>query len=187
MEQPILQTTRLMLRPFTMADAPAVKRLAGAPEVADTTLSLPHPYPDGAAEEWIGTHAEQFASGTGATFAMVDRGTIEVCGAIALDITPRFRRAEMGYWLGVPYWNRGYTTEAAAAILKYGFETLNLHRIFAQHFTRNPASGRVMQKIGMIFEGILREHLLKDGRFEDVAVYGILQREWRAQQAGKWQ
>ncbi|MCL4505625.1 MAG: GNAT family N-acetyltransferase [Chloroflexi bacterium] len=179
MEQPTLVTARLMLRPFAMADALAVQRLAGAPEVADTTLNIPHPYPDGAAEQWIATHAGRFESGEAVAYAIVLRDAAQLCGAISLHITPRFQHAEMGYWMGVPYWNHGYTTEAAAALLAYGFETLNLHRIFARHLTRNPASGRVMQKIGMTFEGIQREHVLNNGRFEDLAGYGILRGEWK--------
>jgi [ribosomal protein S5]-alanine N-acetyltransferase len=178
MQQPTIETARLILRPFTLADAPAVQRLAGAREVADTTLNIPHPYPDGAAEQWIATHAENFNVGDSATFAIALRTTSELCGAIGLDISRRHRRAELAYWTGVPYWNQGYATEAAAALLTYGFTALQLHRIHARHVTRNPASGRVMQKIGMTLEGIQREHFHKGDRFEDVANYGILRQEW---------
>jgi RimJ/RimL family protein N-acetyltransferase len=167
-----------VLRPFTLADAPAVRQLAGEFAVADTTLHIPHPYPPEAAENWIRTHPERFAQGVGISFAIVLRETDELCGAIGLHPEPPHQRAEIGYWLGVPYWNRGIMTEAAEAILAYGFKALGLNRIFATHFTRNPASGRVMQKIGMTFEGILREHLRKDDHFEDVANYSILRREW---------
>ena len=178
MQQPTIDTARLVLRPFTLADAPTVQRLAGAHEVADTTLNIPHPYPDGAAEQWIATHAENFNASDSATFAIVLRATSELCGAIGLDISRRHRRAELAYWIGVPYWNQGYATEAAAALLTYGFTALQLHRILARHVTRNPASGRVMQKIGMTFEGIQREHFLKSEHFEDVANYSILRQEW---------
>ena len=87
----------------------------------------------------------------------------------------------MGYWVGAPYWGRGYCTEAARAILRYGFEELGLHRIHAQHFARNPASGRVMQKIGMVYEGRQHEHVRKWDRFEDSDLYGILASDWVAQ------
>jgi ribosomal-protein-alanine N-acetyltransferase len=180
MQQPTIDTPRLMLRPFTLTDAARVQQLAGAREVADTTLNIPHPYPDGAAEQWIATHVENFNAGDSATCAIVLRATSELCGAIGLDISRRHRRAELAYWIGVPYWNQGYATEAAAALLTYGFTALQLHRIHARHVTRNPASGRVMQKIGMTFEGIQREHFLKGERFEDVANYGILHDEWES-------
>lgn len=177
-QQPTLVTSRLLLRPFTLADAPVVERLVSDFAIADTTLHIPHPYPPGAAEDWIRTHPERFAQGTGISFAIVLRETGELCGAIGLHPEPPHQRAEIGYWLGVPYWNRGIMTEAAAAVIAYGFSELGLNRIFAGHFTRNPASGRVMQKIGMTFEGILREHLRKGDGFEDSANYSILRREW---------
>ncbi len=178
MNQPILETTRLILRPFTLADAPVVERLVSDYAIADTTLNIPHPYPPGAAESWIRTHPERFAQGTGISFAIVLRETGELCGAIGLRPESQHLRAEIGYWLGVPYWNRGIMTEAAAAVLDYGFSELGLNRIFAGHFTRNPASGRVMQKIGMTFEGVLREHFRKGDGFEDAANYSILREEW---------
>lgn len=184
MRQPSLETARLVLRPFTLADAPIVQRLAGAVEVADTTQNIPHPYPDGAAELWIASHADRFAAGTVITFAIVLRATAELLGAIGISLSPRHHLGELGYWIGAPYWNKGYTTEAAAAVIDYGFETLGLHRIQARHFTRNPASGRVMQKVGMTFEGIQRESVLKNGRYEDVAFYSILASEQRLSRFG---
>lgn len=172
-EQLVLETERLILRPFTLADAPDVQRLAGDRAVASTTLNIPHPYEDGMAEAWIRTHPEQFARDETVTFAITRRdGTL--IGAIGLTINARFRRAELGYWIGVPYWGQGYCTEAARAVRDYGFETLGLHRIHATHLTRNPASGRVMVKIGMQHEGHLREHVEKWGVFEDLEFYGIL-------------
>jgi len=89
-------------------------------------------------------------------------------------IEPDHRRAELGYWVGVPYWGNGYATEAARAVVKYGFGTLGLHRIFASHFANNPASARVLRKIGMRYEGRLRGHVLKWGEFLDLEMYGML-------------
>ena len=91
--------------------------------------------------------------------------------------------AEAGYWIGRPFWSRGYATEALRAVLAYGFEGLELHRIHAHHFARNSASGRVMQKADMQLEGVHREHAKKDDHFEDIVVYGILRAEWEADQA----
>lgn len=175
---PTLETRRLRLRSLTLADAPAVQRLAGAPEIADTTLNIPHPYADDLAEQWIAGLAEVARSGAGRTWAIADRSSDALLGAIGLIITPRHQHAELGYWVGRPFWSQGYTTEAAAAVLAYGFDTLGLHRIHAHHFARNPASGRVMQKIGMVPEGILRQHVRKGDHFEDIVCYGILREEW---------
>ena len=171
---PTLRTERLVLRPFAPEDAADVQRLAGAREVAATTLHIPHPYGDGVAEAWIATHAERFAEGRVLTLAITLRDGGAVVGAIGLTFNRAHHNAEMGYWVGVPYWGRGYATEAAAALLRYGFDVLGLHRVHATHLTRNPASGRVMQKIGMRHEGTMREHTLKAGAFEDLEKYGKL-------------
>lgn len=176
-DQPDLRTKRLLLRPFTLADAPHVQRLAGAPEVADTTLSVPYPYGEGMAESWIAGHADRFLYRTGVIYAITLHEESSICGCVSLGMTPPHSRAELGYWLGVPFWGRGYMTEAAAALVDYGFRGLSLHKITSSHFTRNPASGRVMQKIGMMREGLLRGHIFKDGMFEDVVVYGLLNSE----------
>ncbi len=178
-EQPVLNTPRLALRPFTLAAAAAVQRLAGAPEVASTTLNVPYPYDDGMAEEWISTHAAQFREGGIITYAVTFMDQDLIIGAVSLSVTARHRRAELAYWMGLPYWNRGYTTEACAALVEYGFSVLALHRITATHFTRNPASGRVMQKLGMEHEGTLCQHFLKGDGFEGVEVYGLLAEGWR--------
>ncbi len=179
-EQPILHTQRLTLRPFTLADAADVQRLAGAYEIASTTAFIPHPYEDGMAEAWISTHPERLADGTGIICAITLLEAGVLCGAIELAIKPEHQRAELGYWIGVPYWGQGYCTEAAACMRDYGFRALGLHRILAMHLARNPASGRVMQKIGMRHEGTLREHMLKWGVFETMEYYAILRSEWEA-------
>ena len=176
--QPTLTTDRLILRPFTLADAPAVQRLAGERAIADTTANIPHPYEDGVAEAWIGSHAEQFEQGTGVVFAITLKETGDLVGAISLfSIRAAFERAEMGYWVGVPYWNKGICSEAAKALVGYAFDELGLNRVFAEHMTRNPGSGRVMQKAGMTYEGTLRQHVKKGDRYEDLMVYGILRSE----------
>lgn len=180
-ELPRLTTDRLILRPFTLADAANVQSLAGDWAIADTTLNIPHPYEDGMAEEWISHHREQFVNKEQVTLAITLRTNNALVGAIGLRLTLRFARAEMGYWIGKPYWGQGYCTEAAKALLAYGFGELQLNKIFASHLVRNPASGRVMQKIGMTNEGTLREHVQKWGVFEDIKVYGILRSEYGAE------
>lgn len=177
-EQPTLTTNRLMLRPFTLADAPDVQRLAGERDVAATTLNIRHPYEDGMAEEWIDSHAEAFAQGGHVTFAITDRRSGELLGAIGLVLQTEHDRAELGYWIGKPHWGRGYASEAAAALVRYGFEVVGLNRIHACHFADNAASGRVLRKIGMRREGCLRRHVKKWDRFVDLNCYAILRDEF---------
>jgi len=169
-----LRTARLTLRPFTLDDAPAVQRLCGAREVALNTLLIPHPYPAGAAENWISCHREDFETNRIHHFALDDGQLVGAMGLVMKDVGI----AEIGYWIGVPFWNRGYATEAAREVLRYGFEECGLHRIFAGYFTRNAASGRVMQKAGMKYEGTLRHHAHKWGEYQDVAFYGVLRDEF---------
>ena len=154
--QPTLTTQRLILRPFAPEDAPVVQRLAGDRAVADTTERIPHPYENGMAETWIATHPQQFRDLKECTFAIVLKDGQQVIGAVGLTLTMAHARGELGYWIGREFWNHGYCTEAARAVVEYGFSVLGLHRIHARHLTRNPASGRVMEKLGMQYEGRLR-------------------------------
>lgn len=174
-------TTRLLLRRFTPADAPEVQRLAGDKLIAATTLEIPHPYENGMAEQWISTHLKEIEEGKLSNFAITLKETGQLIGAMGLHINARFNRAELGYWVGMPYWNKGYCTEAARAVLKYGFEDLKLHRIFAHYFSNNPASGKVMEKIGMRYEGHLREHVCKGGQYYDLIMYAVLASEFHIQ------
>ncbi len=162
-----------------MSDAPRVQLLAGDKAIADTTLNIPHPYKDGIAEQWIGTHEEKFKKGELANFAVILKETNQLIGAIGLVINKRFNRAELGYWIARNYWNKGYATEAAKRILEYGFTERGLHKIHASHLKRNPSSGRIMEKIGMTKEGEFKEHVIKYGKYKDLIIYGITQEEWQ--------
>ena len=190
----ILETERLLLRPFNLDDAATVQRLAGRHEIADTTDNVPHPYEDGMAEEWIATHAEERESGTGYPFAITLKAPTEqysisesgttpkndtIVGAISLFVTQEHNRAEIGYWVGVPYWNRGFCTEAAQRVLDFGFVDLRFNKICAHHLTRNPASGRVLQKVGMRHEGSFSQYVYKANVYEDVEFYGVTYTEYK--------
>jgi RimJ/RimL family protein N-acetyltransferase len=175
---PIIATKRLILRPFAEADAQWVHAHAGAREIARTTQNIPHPYEPGMAERWIATHGPGWDAGNLLASAIARKDDGELVGAVGLTIEREDERAELGYWIAVPWWGHGYATEAAAALVGYGFEQLHLHRIVARHFGSNPASGRVMQKVGMVQEGVLREHFVKWGEWEDIIVYGVLARDY---------
>jgi ribosomal-protein-alanine N-acetyltransferase len=182
---PTLETSRLTLRFFNMDDAADVQRLAGAREIADTTLSIPHPYEDGMAEQWIANHRAEYEEGTSVIFAVVLRDSLQLIGAIGLAIDRSAEKGDLGYWIGKSFWSQGFCTEAAGAVLDFGFATLGLNRISARHFARNPASGRVMEKIGMTREGTARQDKIKWGNYEDLVLYGILRNEWSAERAAR--
>lgn len=174
-------TQRLELRPFSLADAAAVQALAGDPRVADTTSAIPHPYEDGMAESWISSHRAFFEAGKGVICAVTLRGSGQLVGAIDLILDDDRKKGAVGYWIGLPFWGNGYCTEALKALVDFGFRHyVELHRIYAIHMTRNPSSGRVLEKAGFQHEGRLREHLRARGRMETVEMYGILRDDWQA-------
>jgi RimJ/RimL family protein N-acetyltransferase len=133
------------------------------------------------AEAWIATHPAAWAEGSRVTFAITSHED-ELQGAISLHLYPEHSRGELGYWIGHPYWGQGLATEAAVAVLEFAFRTLQLNRVQASHLPRNPASGRVLQKLGMQREGLHRERYRKGDHFEDVIEYAILRRDWLARQ-----
>lgn len=178
-DAPLLTTERLVLRPFERTDGVSVERLAGAREVADTTLSIPHPYPAGAGVQWIATHAIAWKRRENLALAICPASRpSEVLGAISLRVSSAHLHGEIGYWIGVANWGQGLATEAARVVVDYAVAELGLHRVQGRHFTRNPASGRVLAKLGMRLEGIHRHAFRRWGAFEDVAVYALLASEW---------
>ncbi len=175
-KQPIINTDRLLLRPFELSDSSQVKKLAGDSKVAETTLNVPHPYEDGMAEAWINLHEDIFLDKKGIIYAIVEKDSNELVGTVGLHIINIHRKAELAYWIGVPYWNKGYCTEASRAILGLGFKELNLNRIYALAMDSNVGSYRVMEKIGMTYEGTRRQDIIKNGVPIDLKSYAILKK-----------
>jgi ribosomal-protein-alanine N-acetyltransferase len=177
-----IDTARLGLRRFSPADAQEVQRLAGEREIAESTL-LPHPYADGMAESWLAEQAAELADGTAVNLAIERTCDATLIGSIGLEIDLEPRRARLGCWSGRPYWGRGYCTEAARAVIAYGFDVLKLERVWAARFGWNAASARVLDKSGFAQEGCRREYVAARGRKEIVVTHGLLRWEWEAQRA----
>lgn len=175
-----LQTERLMVRAFIPSDISALLPLIGAREVAATTLRIPHPYQEIDARKFLAGTEEDLSKGRGLHLGIFLRQKQVLCGGVGLMIEMEHRRAELGYWIGVPHWGKGYATEAAGAVVKHGFDTLGLNRIFASHFSGNSASANVLRKLGMRHEGSFPAHILKWGEFIDVEMYGMLASHWKA-------
>ena len=150
--QPTLSCEDLLLRPFATDDASRLQFLAGDKRIADTTATIPHPYPDGVAEAWIKETREICAAGERASFAIELANSGELVGAISLMQIDK-GEAELGYWVGVPYWGRGIAACAARRVIAYGFEELSLRRIHARCLSRNPASGKVLLRVGFTRTG----------------------------------
>ncbi len=175
---PTLKSQRLILRPFKMSDAAAIAELANDKDIATNTENLPFPYYEHHAIDWIRAHQYMYDDDQMLTQAitLAKKGT--VIGAIGLEFTKSYHHAELGYWLGKPFWGMGYATEATKRIVHHGFMDLKLHRIHAFHLSQNPASGNVLKKLGMLHEGSMREHILKWGEYLNTEFYGILRSEY---------
>ncbi len=137
---------KLTLRPFTLDDAPRVQELVSNWNVASMVARIPHPYPDGAAEEWIAGHNERRAVGDSWPFA-IETKKAGLVGTIGVGTTES-GSMEIGYWIGEPYWGKGIALEAARVIVEFAFDILGVERLTAGHFEGNPASGRVLKKVG---------------------------------------
>ncbi|MFE2647198.1 GNAT family N-acetyltransferase [Streptomyces nigra] len=176
---PVLHTERLRLRPFTDADAEPLYALHSNAHVMRYWDSPP--WTDRArAERFIATCRTMADEGTGARVTIeraADGAFVGWCGLSGWN--PDYRSASLGYVLGDAMWGHGYATEAAHALLRWAFETLDLNRVQAEADTRNAASARVLEKVGFVREGTLREDCVVNGEVSDSWVYGLLGREWR--------
>jgi RimJ/RimL family protein N-acetyltransferase len=172
-------TPRLVLRRFERRDAEPLVPLIGDRAIAEFTSRIPHPYTIDDAKAFLG----MLEKDPGKCIAAV---TLDhaVIGGIGLEMDPANDRAELGYWVARSHWNKGYATEAARAMVAIGFDHLKLNRVVAHHFTRNPSSGRVLDKAGMHREGLLRQHLKKWGAYEDCVAYGLTRDQYEEARRG---
>ncbi len=178
--QSILETTRLILRPLSLADAPSLQDVASVREIADTMISIPHPYPDGEAEQYVRRQISQLEAGHSLSFAIERKPGGVFSGIIEIrDIEREHSQAELSFWLATEVWGQGYMSESLKPVLRFGFENLDLNRLYAYHMVRNPGSGKVLQKNGFTQEGVLRQRVQKWGVFEDVKIWAILRRDWQ--------
>lgn len=168
---PQLATARLVLRPWRARDEDALVRYADNPRVAQHLRdTFPHPYTRIAAERWVAYNAS--VQGATLDFAITLDG--EAIGGIGfLRNEDIFRCAlELGYWLGEPFWGRGFVAEAIVAVVNYAFSTFpEITAVQARHVISNPASGRVLEKAGFQLEGRLRDAAVKQGVVSDLLVY----------------
>lgn len=175
---PTLHTARLRLRPFEDADADDLFALHSSAHVLRYWDSPPWSSRD-RADRFIAACRHMAEDGTGARLAVdrvADGAFIGWCGLIQWN--PVHRSASLGYCYADAAWGHGYATEAARAVLRWAFETLDLNRVQAETDTRNVASARVLEKLEFVREGTLREDCVVDGDVSDSWVYGLIRREW---------
>ena len=176
---PTLHTPRLRLRPITSADADDLYALHSDTYVLRYWDSPPWADPSRAAG-FIATSEQIAGEGSGARVVLErtsDGAFLGWCGLTRWN--PDFRSASLGFCLHAAAWGHGYATEAARALLQWAFDTLDLNRVQAEADTRNHASARVLEKLGFVREGTLREDCIVNGEVSDSWVYGLLRREWQ--------
>lgn len=172
----ILQTKRLILRPLELSDAAPMYELIRHREVAASLLNVHFPYSQEAATDFIHYARRQTRNGEALYWGITSEDAF--MGVMGLTLRLQHHGAEIGYWIGVPFWNHGYATEAARRVLMYAFEDAKLHRVHAVCFADNIASVRVLEKIGMLHEGTLRHHYFHQGAYHDAAYFGMLREDW---------
>ncbi|MFG0256620.1 MAG: GNAT family N-acetyltransferase [Phycisphaerales bacterium JB043] len=180
-----LCTERLRMREITLDDVDAVVAFCNDREIARGTCSIPHPYTHEHAKGFVGDIARKINENEAYCWGIEVVETGELIGDIGIWFTPAHRRAEVGFVIGRDHWGKGYVPEALNEVIRYGFEDLGLHRIFAHAMAWNNASRRVMEKVGMVHEGTLKEDHLKWGRFESSAIYGFTRDDWESFHASK--
>lgn len=176
---PVLETERLVIRPHRPEDAAALVEHLSLKEVADGTLNVPHPYPAERATEFLAEQPQRHASGKGIAWAVTRRSDGRLIGGVGFALTRAHKRAELGYWVARAEWGKGIATEASRAVVAYAFDVLELHRVDAHHYVENPASGAVMRRLGMQYEGRVRGMVWRDGVPRDLDLYAILRSDPR--------
>jgi len=170
-----LQTRRLLLRPHRFEDVDDITAYAASEEWS-RYMPIPYPYKRTDAEEWLAKQTIRDKDTHGA-WAIVTNG--KVIGGLDLILTPATNAGFLGYALAPEEWNKGLITEAVGAVIDLAFENLpDLIRIWAWADSRNLASLRVMEKLGMSREGCLRNHQIIRGEHVDAVYCGILREEW---------
>jgi RimJ/RimL family protein N-acetyltransferase len=183
---PKLVSERLILDQINPADIPEIVSYAGNIKIVETTRTMPHPYFEEDAIAWMNSANQGFKAKNNYILAIRLKETLKLIGGIGLTLDVENNRAELGYWLAEEFWNKGFTTEAVQAILKFGFEQLKLNKVSAVYLTTNQASGKVMQKNGMVKEGEFKDHDVKRGftvkknEYVSLIQYRMLKTEYKS-------
>lgn len=173
-----LKTSRLVLRQFNLNDVQAVYRNMTSDGSMTTYLSWTvHESLAQTTEmvsKWIFNYEDAEFYRWGIEYEKQIIGSIHL-----LEVSNKSLRCELGYYIGSKWWNKGIATEASKEVIRFAFEQLGMHKITSWHHSSNVASGRVINNLGMVLEGVLRKDTrLKDGEFVDVKTYGLLHEEW---------
>lgn len=156
----VIETARLVLRPMSAKDIPAMVCLLDDLRVSGNTSNIPYPYGEADARDWVGRQPDLRGQGQAYVYSVCDAETDAIVGAMGLHWSDRHTGDgqmgwELGYWFGVPHWGQGFATEAGTAIVREAEASLAPDRIVAGHFTENPKSGHVLVKLGFEYTGVI--------------------------------
>ncbi len=169
---PILETDRLILSEITSYDIPTIVEYLQEKVISENTSTIPYPYTEEHAKFWVNLCKDAFENEQAYSFAIRNKNN-SFLGAIGIHNREN-NKAEIGYWVGLPNWNKGYATEALKSILNFGISNLGLDEIYGDVYPHNPASGIVLEKAGMTKQGILKDHVKKGEDSFDLIRYSIL-------------
>lgn len=175
----VIETERLILRPLRLDDASAMYKNWASDDEVSQYVTWPTHANLQETQELLASWVKAYQEDDFYTWGMEIKATGQLIGTFAfVGVSDRDQVAELGYCLGKDWWNQAYTTEAGQAILAFGFNQVGFNRIQAVHVVRNPASGRVMEKLGMTLEGVIRQARLVKGQFVSINLYGLLAQDW---------
>jgi len=179
---PTLLTPRLCLRGLEESDAPRLFEHASNPNMTPYVTWDNHRSIDDSRQFILNHAAEHYLQAVPEPIAVCHRDDpADLVGMVGCTWAARAHQVmELGYWIAEPFWGRGYATEAARALIDWVFSTYTVNRIQAHFMVQNPASGKVMEKLGLQYEGTFRSAVLRHGRFSDVSFYAILRDDWAA-------
>lgn len=178
-DQVRLSTERLLLRPLESADAQALFAVFSDTKVMRYWSGVAWDSID-KADETIARYSKALAENESLGLGIVDSQTDELIGTCSLfHLDEQSRRAEIGYGIASASWGKGYMHEALTALINYGFDALNLHRLEADTDPRNAASRRCLERLGFVNEGLLRERWIVNNEICDTSFYGLLRSDWQ--------
>lgn len=151
---PVLHTPRLQLRKLQVEDVPSLIEYANNKKISDNIINIPHPYQEPDAVFRISYVFQGFRHKTRYVFAIILKEQGTLIGEISLHLGDGRHIAELGYWVGEPFWNKGIATEAIKAVLRFGFDKLDLGRVYATCHAGNAASGKVLLKNGLVQQSV---------------------------------
>jgi ribosomal-protein-alanine N-acetyltransferase len=184
---PTLSAAHVTLRELRLSDAPSLLAMLATEEVM--RFISPPPSTVEGFERFIEWARREREDGTYACFAVVPAGGDDAIGLVQIrELEPTFSTAEWGFAIGSPFWGTGMFAEAARLAVDFAFGTIGVHRLEARAAVQNGRGNGLLRKIGAVQEGVLRKSLLRNGRYCDQVLWGIVEDDWREarEQRGRW-